>query len=311
MDAPKQDLIRLTPRIELRADGDGRTLFGYMALFNEPTVINSWEGRFIEKFAPGAFRKTLRDKGQTIVPLFNHGFDPSIGDKPLGRFSTLKEDRTGLYYEVPLSDTSYNADIAALVRDDAIPGNSFRFSVVKEEWEEPSATTNKLPVRTVLEAKLMEGGPVTFPAYQATQVGIRSRVDFESWRALDDGRRAQVLAIVRAGGMGGMGSGSMDDGQMADPHDFADDNEDGMCDQCGLSSDDHTEMNSDTAVKEAGVATSPPAAVSNNPDEPARAATHGITNGERIRAALILRGVTRETTTGDPQPIGGNQGEAA
>lgn len=193
--APRDDLIRMSEHIELREDGEGRTLHGYMAVFDTPTEINSWEGTFEETIAPGAFRKTLRESRDNIVPLFNHGFDPSIGDKPLGRFSVLKEDRTGVYYEVPLSDTSYNADIAALVRDGAIPGNSFRFSVVKDEWEKP-ARKGGMAKRRITELRLMEGGPVTFPAYQATTVGIRSREHFAAWRAADEDKRSEIARIL-------------------------------------------------------------------------------------------------------------------
>ena len=92
-DFPRDDLIRMvdlpTSRIELRAeeestDGLG-TLHGYAAVFNEDTVIDSWEGQFVERIAPGAFTKTLEERGDRVKVLFNHGFDPSIGDKPLGK----------------------------------------------------------------------------------------------------------------------------------------------------------------------------------------------------------------------------------
>ncbi len=98
--APRDDLIRMSSRLELRDDsGDGRTLHGYLAMFNEPTTINSWEGRFVEKIAPGAFKKTLSESRDRVVALFNHGMDPSIGDKPLGRFQVLEEDELGLRFE--------------------------------------------------------------------------------------------------------------------------------------------------------------------------------------------------------------------
>ncbi|MBM4569313.1 HK97 family phage prohead protease, partial [Rhodococcus hoagii] len=48
--------------VEFRAnasagDGDGRTLEGYAAVFDQDTEINSWEGRFTERIAKGAFKK--------------------------------------------------------------------------------------------------------------------------------------------------------------------------------------------------------------------------------------------------------------
>jgi len=187
-DFPRDDLIRMvdlpTSQIELRDDADdGRlgTLEGYGAVFNEDTVIDSWEGQFIERIAPGAFTKTLKDRSDKVKILFNHGFDPSIGDKPLGKASLLEEDETGLRVEVPLDDTSYNRDLVASLRSGALDGMSFRFSVTREEWSDPE-NTKELPIRTLKEVRLYELGPVTFPAYEATTAGVRARDAYQAWR---------------------------------------------------------------------------------------------------------------------------------
>jgi HK97 family phage prohead protease len=197
LEAPRDDLIRMArgSTLETRAEGDGRLLFGYAAMFNKDTTINSWEGNFIERIAPGAFKRSLRNSGDIQV-LFNHGMDPSIGDKPLGSYSVLREDSEGLYAEVPLSPTSYNEDLAALITDKALRGMSFRFSVVRDTWEQPSEKSSKLPIRTLQEVRLFEFGPVTFPAYAATTVGVRSREDFGSWRSLPQEKRDAIYHIL-------------------------------------------------------------------------------------------------------------------
>lgn len=139
---PRDDLIRMTTlqlarvqftRAESADEGILGTLTGYAAVFNQDTVIDSWEGRFVERIAPGAFKKTLAERGERIKVLFNHGFDPSIGDKPLGKPDVMREDKTGLWVEVPLDDTSYNRDLVASLRSGALDGQSFRFSVRREE----------------------------------------------------------------------------------------------------------------------------------------------------------------------------------
>ena len=58
----------------------------------------------------------------------------------------------------------------------------FRFSVVKEEWDESGDT----PVRTLVEVRLYEVGPVTFPAYEATTAGVRSAEAYSAYRATHD-----------------------------------------------------------------------------------------------------------------------------
>lgn len=194
--APRDDLIRLARDFELRADdGDGRTLTGYAAVFNSDTEIHGWEGDFIERIAPGAFKRTLRNNGAQVKVLFNHGMDPSIGDKPLGRATTMKEDDKGLYVEVPLDETSYNADLLASLRSGAIDGMSFRFSVVRDDWEQPKRKGG-LPIRTISEAKLYEFGPVTFPAYTATTAGVRSREEFTIWRSLSEDKQDAIRNIL-------------------------------------------------------------------------------------------------------------------
>ena len=80
-------------------------LRGHFAVFNRWTEINSWiEGRFLERIAPGAFRKTIRENRDRVRVrvLLNHGGDPQLGDKPLGPIEELREDATGAFYDVML-----------------------------------------------------------------------------------------------------------------------------------------------------------------------------------------------------------------
>lgn len=180
IDHPRDDLIRMVPMPIARADvGDGNTLVGFASTFNDWTVIDSWEGRFRERIDPAAFDKTLKESRDRVKVLFNHGFDPQIGDKPLGKPSVIEPRSAGLWTETPLDDTSYNADLKALLRSGALDGMSFRFSVTREEWGEGE---DGMEERTIKELKLFEFGPVTFPAYEATSAGIRNAGAFQVWR---------------------------------------------------------------------------------------------------------------------------------
>ena len=183
MDTPRDDLFRtLSNADELRFEGDdGNTLVGYAAVFNNPTRIDSWEGRFDEIIAPGAFTKTIVERGSAIKVLYDHGFDPSIGNKPIATIESLTEDDTGLLLRAAFIDRPYAEDIKAAVAAGAIDGMSFRFNVVKDEWDD----TGDVPVRTVRELKVLELGPVTFPAYTATTAGVRSQAMFKTF--VDDG----------------------------------------------------------------------------------------------------------------------------
>lgn len=181
---PRDGLFRARPQApELRAAKDDGmpTIFGHFARFNEWTEINSmFEGNFLERIAPGAFKKTFRENGDNIKLLFQHGRDPQVGDKPLGSLSSLREDEVGAYYEGQLFDTTYNRDLVPGLEAGEY-GASFAFRVIREEFDqEPEVSDHNpggLPERTIKEAQVFEGGPVTFPAYAGATAGVRSLTD--------------------------------------------------------------------------------------------------------------------------------------
>jgi HK97 family phage prohead protease len=182
---PRDGLVRASrPGLEFRlAEDDGMpTLYGHFAVFNEWTEIHSiFEGDFLERIAPGAFKKTFREQRDEMRVLYQHGYDFKFGDDPLGPIDVLREDDEGGYYEVPLLDTP-------LIRGELVPrleanllGASFRFRVMREEFdEEPDASEDNpkgMPERTIKEAQVFEFGPVTFPAYEGATAGVRSLTD--------------------------------------------------------------------------------------------------------------------------------------
>lgn len=189
-DTPRDDLYRMTTldagRLAIRDDnGDGPLLVGYPIVYNKWTEITGWEGNFLEKIASGAPDRHLKTHSEKVKVLFNHGFDPLIGSKPLGKPRLIESKKRGLYTETPLDATSYNEDLAISIDSGAIDGMSFRFTISRDEWEdEPhksKANPKGIPQRTVRELKLYEFGPVTFPAYEATTVGLRGQAAYEAY----------------------------------------------------------------------------------------------------------------------------------
>lgn len=167
--APRDGLVR---HVTFRAEpsSDGLTLEGYAAVFNEWTEIDSWEGTFRERIAPGAFKKTLTER--TPILQFDHGTHPLIGSLPLGVFTSIKEDEHGLRVKARLSDNWLVQPVRDAIRDGAITGMSFRFRVINDSWKKG---TDRVAERTISEVALFEAGPVVFPAYEQTTVGVRSR----------------------------------------------------------------------------------------------------------------------------------------
>lgn len=199
------DVVRaLSSTPELRAaSGDSLGLLsGHFSAFNNWYRVNSmWEGDFLERTAPGFAAKTIAEDRDHMRVLFDHGFD-SIGNKVLGPIQDLREDDTGPYYEVPLFDTSYNRDLLPGLKA-GVYGASFRMRVEEDSWDDepdPSDYNPKgLPERTITRAKVMEFGPVTFPANPEASASVRSATD-EFYERLREKDRGAFEEAVRAAG---------------------------------------------------------------------------------------------------------------
>jgi HK97 family phage prohead protease len=186
-DAPKGLLTRAVTFETRAANDDGFTLEGYAAVFDAPTEINSWEGNFEERIAPGAFAKTLKER--TPVIQWDHGHDAATGSVPIAAIDKIREDDHGLFVSARMFDNARVEPIRQAIAGGAIDGMSFRFRVVKEEWDE----SGDMPVRTIKELDLFELGPVAFPAYTSTSVGVRSLL-----ADLPDAERVQLIHDLRA-----------------------------------------------------------------------------------------------------------------
>lgn len=180
------------------------TVFGHFSVFNAWYEINSWwEGNFMERVLPGAFSKTFAERRTQIVSAFDHGMDPVIGDKVLGPFDELKEDKVGAYYEIALLDTSYNRDLAPALKR-GLYGASFRFQTIRDAWnEEPGQSDHNpkgLPERDLVELRVFEGGPVTYPASPAATAGMRGLTDlyYDRLRSRDPERIEALAERVRS-----------------------------------------------------------------------------------------------------------------
>jgi HK97 family phage major capsid protein/HK97 family phage prohead protease len=173
------------------------TMTGHFSTFNDWYEVNSvFEGRFLERVAPGAFKKTIRESRGQMKVLYDHGQDPQIGNKILGPITELREDEVGPYFEVPLFDTSYNRDLAPGL-DAGVYGTSFRFHVEKDIWdhspERSESNPEGLPERTITEIRNHEFGPVTFPANPKADIGIRSTTDAFYKRSRDPEQFEELL----------------------------------------------------------------------------------------------------------------------
>jgi len=152
--------------IEARQAEDGKLrMAGYAAVFNEPSLPLP----FIEKIAPGAFRKTLSETPDVRL-LINHEGLPLARTK--NGTMKLYEDERGLYFEAELADTQEARDLHTLVARGDVDQMSFAFRVIRQKWNEDRTE------RMLTEVSLADGDVsiVTYPAYPATSVEARERI---------------------------------------------------------------------------------------------------------------------------------------
>ena len=147
-------------------------LEGYAALFEpaEATIA----GLFRERIARGAFADTLA-RGDDIRSLYNHDIGAVLG-RVRAKTLALREDARGLFFTVSLNEADpAAAAVAARVQRRDVTGSSFWFAVDRpddEEWTPGRA--GQLPLRRLLKLRLVDVGPVSFPAYEDTTVAVRT-----------------------------------------------------------------------------------------------------------------------------------------
>lgn len=152
-------------KIETRASDDANELIveGYATTFDTPyDIAGGPPYGWSEKIARGAFTKTLRERDDVRF-LVNHEGVPAARTK--SGTLTLTQDDIGLRVEAKLDRSNPSvAELASALDRGDLDQMSFAFQVIRQEWNEDYTE------RSILEAKLFDVAPVTFPANPATHI---------------------------------------------------------------------------------------------------------------------------------------------
>lgn len=182
-----------TAKIELRAmgdmeDGGGMQLTGYGAVFNSPSEPLP----FTETIAPGAFARSLKSRNE-IKLLMDHSPGRVLASRRAGTLR-LSEDAYGLRVEADLPDTTEGRDLSVLLKRGDITSMSFGFTVPSggDYWSDENN-------RELRDIRLHEVSVVAFPAYAATQVGVRSVEQLASSTGLDADLLSDAMNALERG----------------------------------------------------------------------------------------------------------------
>lgn len=142
---------------EMAANGE-MTFSGYGAVFNN---VDSYG----DVIAKGAFKDTIsKAKSSGIWPamLSQHGWSDG-GETPVGIYTEMREDDTGLWIEGKLANTDRGREIYELLKMKPRPAlNGLSIGFRAKKWAVRTAPED--PRRTLEVVELLEVSLVTFPA---------------------------------------------------------------------------------------------------------------------------------------------------
>lgn len=171
--AVRRALVVPLEQVEWRESGNGSdfTLRGHAAVFNS---LSEDLGGFRELIESGAFRGALRGKPDVRL-LFNH--DPNfVMARTASGSLELREDKDGLHVWARVAPLGWVKDLRESMQRGDIDQMSFAFTI-REGGDDWAVTEDGSIVRTIRADgvdELFDVSVVTYPAYRATAVSMRS-----------------------------------------------------------------------------------------------------------------------------------------
>lgn len=176
----RREIVVPLVEVEWRDSGDAAkktetTLRGHAAIFNS---LSEDLGGFRELIEPGFFRAALRKKPDVRL-LFNHDPNFVLARTASGSLE-LREDTRGLHVFATVDKTiGWVKDLRTSMQRGDIDQMSFAFTLTEagDDW---AVADNGAVVRTLRADgadELFDTSVVTYPAYRATHVDMRSQLE--------------------------------------------------------------------------------------------------------------------------------------
>ena len=187
----KVDRRHTSHKVEIREVGEGdeaksRTIRGYAAKFGVESGLIGWD--WVEVIKKGAFDDVLEND---VRCLKNHDRNLVLGRTKAGTL-TLGVDEIGLWYECVVVRNTAGDDLLADIRHGNIDQSSFGFMTLNFDenhvvWRKVVTEDNAIKwVREVHKVTdLLDVSPVTFPAYDDTEVAELTERSFKAAVAAD------------------------------------------------------------------------------------------------------------------------------
>lgn len=179
------------------------TFSGYGAVFNN---VDSYGDMIV----PGAFADYLsrsKESGEWPAMLLQHGgfLGGAEDESPIGIWTELAEDGTGLKVSGKLAETQRGRDAYTLLKMDPRPAiTGLSIGYIPKEWEPRSKPDD--PRRKLKKIDLMEISLVTFPANPKARVASVKSIRAAEQALRDAGYSAREAKVILADGFNALGS---------------------------------------------------------------------------------------------------------
>ena len=176
---------RMQRPFEVKTVEENGTFKGYGSVFGN---LDSYRDIVVK----GAFEKSIadyRESGRHVKMLWQHK-----SDYPIGIYTDMKEDDHGLYVEGQINmDVQKGRECYSLLKQGALGGLSIGYNTVLEKFDKEALTTE------LLEVKLWEISPVTFPANTEARVdSVKSADEIKTYSDVEDFLRDRGLSQKEA-----------------------------------------------------------------------------------------------------------------
>jgi HK97 family phage prohead protease len=129
-----------------------------------------------------------------VRALWNHNPDYVLG-RNRAKTLTLSEDSRGLKIEVDPPDTQFARDLMVSIERGDVSQMSFAFSV-RANGQNWGKDDDGQVVRTLTNVRLFDVSPVTYPAYQQTDVAVRSMEQWQKANVPDYSVKLRHLQLI-------------------------------------------------------------------------------------------------------------------
>lgn len=140
-------------------------MFGTVVPYDQEITVRDFDGEYREQFAPGAFARSIAERGHKLKLLVAHDARTRY---PVGRAVELREERFGLFAAFEVASTRDGDEALENIRAGVVDSFSVGFRPIRDRRNEHGVVIR-------VEAALLEVSLTGVPAYPGAEIaGVRA-----------------------------------------------------------------------------------------------------------------------------------------